>query len=574
MADPTLTRRKAAQVGSESPDMARKQTKSETTTKPETLPPPPAPPVHDWLDPGTWSGPYKYMPVYVLFTAVLTSIIYFQFFHQAEVDLTSYASCVGSFDYGFRINAASTQAHDWSKHSQEIGMAYEATLQIYNPERGVFGADPFPGGKIPKLGMRMDEAAVFAQKKVKLLDNSLFDEDEGSVSGPATMGIAALMLAQRWPKDYMPAATRQKDILLEQAPRHSDGAISHRFEQVELRSEAVGMFSPFLAYYGVATGNLSLVQEAVHQCRLYRDILSISKGSARGLWKHSEGKSADSGPWSSGNAWAAYGMARVSATLAAWPESSTKLSKEKDELDTWVGEIIDGAIRTDTDTSKLLRNYLGDNDWSGETSGTSLLAATVYRMASIKPEVFAQAQYLDWADEKRRAVFRHVDDNGFTKPAANPYMSTSKEPVDVSPEGESFLLLMGTAWRDYVCSGGGLEKYSQEVLVEKVRFISGRAKRTPDCIDFYRNPLAVRAAESSALGNDSMVSSKHFKRAPSSRNKLDSSSIVRSLLSSNGSSPIQLPFGRYLATTCVTPRFVADAMPTRVVFSQIIFYIQ
>lgn len=338
----------------------KKQTQEDTEPTPNAVPQN----KHDWLDPGTWSSDLKYTPVYVAFGAVLLSILYLNFFHRPEVDLTSYESCVGTFNYTFRINAASTQAHDWSKQSREIGMAYEATLQIYNPERSVFGPDPFPGGKLPKLGMRMDEAAVYAQEKVKVLGNSLFDEDDGSVSGPATMGVAALMLAQRWSKDYMPAATRQKDILLEKALRHSNGAISHRFDHVELRSGAIGMFPPFLAYYGVATKDLSIIQEAVRQIGLYRDALLIKSGPTKGLWKHIFGPAADTKAWSSGNAWAAYGMARVSATIAAWPESSIALSKESDELNGWIREIVDGAMRTDSDDSKLLKNYLGESEFS------------------------------------------------------------------------------------------------------------------------------------------------------------------------------------------------------------------
>lgn len=324
----------------------------------------PSPPEHDWLDPGTWSNNLKYTPLYIAFGGVLLSLLYLRFFHQAEVDLSSYESCVGTFDYGFRINAASTQAHDWSHKPREIGMAYEATLQIYNPERSIFGPDPFPGGKLPKLGMRMDEAAIYAREKVKVVGGSLFDQDgDSSVSGPATMGIAALMLAQRWPKEYMPAATTQKDVLLEQAPRHSSGAISHRLDHVEVRAEAIGMFAPFLAYYGVGTNDLGIVKEAVRQCKLHRDALMIDQGPMIGLWNHIAGSAEFSGAWSSGNAWAAYGMAQVIAIVTAWPTSNTTLSSEKNELVTWITEIIDGAMRTDTDDSKLLRNFMGEGKY-------------------------------------------------------------------------------------------------------------------------------------------------------------------------------------------------------------------
>ncbi|CZT21432.1 uncharacterized protein RCC_07295 [Ramularia collo-cygni] len=156
-------------------------------------------------------------------------------------------------------------------------------------------------------------------------------------------------------------------------------------------------------------------------------------------------------------------MARVSATVAAWTESNSSLSSERAELHGWIAEIVSGAIKTDTDESKLLRNYLGDDTWSGETSGTALLAATVYRMASIAPEIFATDEYLDWANEKRRAVLSRVDENGFVKPAANPYVSASRDAVEVSPEGQSFLLLLGTAWRDCVCGGTCLADYSREI---------------------------------------------------------------------------------------------------------------
>jgi hypothetical protein len=296
------------------------------------------------------------------------------------------------------------------------------------------------------------------------MGDSLFDEADGSVSGPATMGVAALMLAQRWGK-YLPAATRQKNIVLERAPRHDNGAISDRFDRVEIRAEAVGQFAPLLAYYGVATDDLDVLREAVHQCRLHRDILRITQGPTKGLWKHVVGSAADDGAWSSGNAWAAYGMAKVSATIAAWSASNATLAKEKQELDTWIKEILDGAIANDD--SELLRNYIGDSGWAGETSGTSLLAATAYRMAILRLDMFP-SEYIHWAHQKRREVYRRVDDDGFATPAANPYDSKSKEAV-ISPEGESFLLLLGTAWRDCVCRGPCLASYEAEI--EKVSFV-------------------------------------------------------------------------------------------------------
>lgn len=58
---------------------------------------------------------------------------------------------------------------------------------------------------------------------------------------------------------------------------------------------------------------------------------------------------------------------------------------------------------------------------------------------------------LQWADENRAILARHVNRNGLAGPAVNPLdwksHQASKTP---SPEGESFLVMMYAAWRDCV----------------------------------------------------------------------------------------------------------------------------
>ena len=417
-------------------------------------------------DPGTWSKSTKWMPAYIAVAAVAIALLFLRFLHTPGLDTSNYEDCKATFNYSFPVNAALSQAETLSKHSWEIGYAHEGIMQIYNPERSVFGPDPFPGGKLPKLGLRLDEASLYAQKKIKVLGRSLLDEENGAVSDPAALGVAALMLGQRsWnSKEYRDAAERQSDLLLKHAPRYANGAISHRHGSAELWSDAIAMFPPFLAYLAVANSKTELMHEAVKQIGLYREVLRIEAGSTKGLWKHIVGsaESLDEGAWSTGNAWAAYGMARVRATLSAWPPSNDTLAQDTEELDAWIVEILDAAISTDDDDSGLLRNYLGDGDYAGETSGTSLLAATAYRMAVINPTVFGSTKYLDWAHSKRHTVTERIDEDGFAKPAANPLNSRSKVPVDGSAEGESFLLLLGAAWRDCVCSGLCLDTYLAE----------------------------------------------------------------------------------------------------------------
>lgn len=71
------------------------------------------------------------------------------------------------------------------------------------------------------------------------------------------------------------------------------------------RADFMYMVPPFLAYYGVMSNNVSLLEEAVTQCKLYQKYLSSeSSGALRhivlGDWQ-------DNGLWATGNGWAAAG---------------------------------------------------------------------------------------------------------------------------------------------------------------------------------------------------------------------------------------------------------------------------
>lgn len=121
---------------------------------------------------------------------------------------------------------------------------------------------------------------------------------------------------------------------------------------------------------------------AVTQTRLYRDVL---KGGSLN-WMHIVGpQSQDTGLWSTGNGWACLGMVRVLHTLQKWP-GSTDMTSQAGQLKSWIKEILDGAMQSGTENS-LLRNYLNDDSWFGEISGTALLSAMAYRMAVNDPGI-------------------------------------------------------------------------------------------------------------------------------------------------------------------------------------------
>ncbi|TKA66584.1 hypothetical protein B0A55_10160 [Friedmanniomyces simplex] len=416
-------------------------------------------PAFSWLAWSTWPTSLKLSPFPLVLLATFATLYYQYFTSDPGLDLRTPEACAATFNFTFRINAARSEAETLATHSWEYGTAAEAITELVNPEKAVFAVEPFPGDRVPGQGVKMDQAVIWVYQHIRHDGPTLFAdaEDEGwSVSDPASLGVVTVMVGQRWNWEmYLNAAERQKDFLLNDAPRYVNGAISHRRDVAELWSDAVSMFPPFLAYYGVHKRDLALMRAAVHQVQLYRDALVIPEGPKRGLWKHIVGPSelADDGAWSTGNAWAAYGMARVRATISGWKPSRDVMGDEIVKLDRWIGEILDGAIRTDDDESGLLRNYLGQKSWFAETSGTALLAATAYRLAVLRPDTYAQPHYLAWAHAKRAAVASRVDDDGFAKPAVNPLKHSSREPVESSPEGASFLLMMGSAWRDCVCRG-------------------------------------------------------------------------------------------------------------------------
>ena len=100
------------------------------------------------------------------------------------------------------------------------------------------------------------------------------------------------------------------------------------------------MVPPFLAYYGALNNNQSLLQQAYTQCSLYRGALRQSSG----LWAHivqGTGTS-DPGLWLTGNAWAAYGMTRVLATIKQSSFASS-MSSQTGDLQNWIAEILGAA---------------------------------------------------------------------------------------------------------------------------------------------------------------------------------------------------------------------------------------
>jgi rhamnogalacturonyl hydrolase YesR len=371
---------------------------------------------------------------------------------------------VFTYSPGFEIKQVVQQAQALPAYSWEFGTAAEALLELYNPDLSVFGDSPFP---VPTVNASSVLALNYAASKVVWgTGYAALASGDGAAGDPASLGVSAVMLGKT-NSTFAWAANQTMTGLTQDIPRYWNGAISQRVDYPELWADFMYMVPPFLAYYAADQGHLQLLQDTVQQCELYRQILKANTTAAtNGIWMHIIGpQNQATGFWSTGNAWAAAGMTRVLATVTKATSITDEGWRQQaiTQLTGYIQEIVDGAMNAPQDGG-LLRNYLddvsGDGIGFGEISGSSLLAATVYRMAVLQPTVFTSS-YIVWADSLRGTLAGndvngnpHITSTGIATPAVDPMWWKDTTPFTTgSPEGESFVVLMYAGWRDCVKAG-------------------------------------------------------------------------------------------------------------------------
>lgn len=255
------------------------------------------------------------------------------------------------------------------------------------------------------------------------------------------------------------------------------------------------MTPPFIAYYGALYQpyvNSWILYQSYDQIRLYRNYLF---DPAVGLWRHVVlGSWQDYGHWSTGNGWAAAGIIRVLATInqTTLGYQPQFISAQRD-LQNWATEIVNNiwvyqvrsfsaAIATLTDdasqqSSGALLNYADDAATFPDSSSTALLAYVTYRLATISswlrgpnsqsttdPTITDTQPAFDYstlpaliqlngaslqaAHKARDYIRNNVNTtDGWLGGVVDPYTFGSQGTQ--SPEGQSFLLLMEAAWRDW-----------------------------------------------------------------------------------------------------------------------------
>ncbi|GAA5963320.1 hypothetical protein JCM21900_006556 [Sporobolomyces salmonicolor] len=336
------------------------------------------------------------------------------------------------------------------------GTQTEALLELDYKPLSVFASSFYPVPSTPHPSEVDSIISAWAASRPSTT-NQLALVQGGAAGDPASLGVGWIVASQtasdrRQADQYYAEVGEEVDYLVNDVPRTSDGAISHRpaSEPVQLWSDFVYMVPPFLAYYGVAASNATMIAEAYNQCRLYRKYLRTSSGA----WQHIVlGDFQDTGLWSTGNGWAAAGMARVLATIKHSDLSSAgSFASEMSDLTSWIVEILEAAFSY-LQSDGLLPNYYDTSSFS-EASGSALLASAAYRLAVLDPSR-DYSSLLATAAKIRKAVNRGVSaSTGWVSPVVNP-LDFSKQGSD-SPESEAFVLLLEAAWQDWRAATGGV----------------------------------------------------------------------------------------------------------------------
>ncbi|GAA5873096.1 hypothetical protein JCM1840_005568 [Sporobolomyces johnsonii] len=335
------------------------------------------------------------------------------------------------------------------------GTQTEALLELDYKPLSVYASSFYPVPSTPHPSEVDSIISTWAAARPSTT-NQLAYVEGGAAGDPASLGVGWIVASKtasgrRQGGQYYAEVVEEVDYLLNDVPRTSDGAISHRpaSEPVQLWSDFVYMVPPFLAYYGVAASNATMIAEAYNQCRLYRKYLRTSSGA----WQHIVlGEWQDTGLWSTGNGWAAAGMTRVLATIKHSDLSSAgSFASEMSDLTGWIVEILEAAFSY-IQSNGLLPNYYDTSSFS-EASGSALLASTVYRLAVLDPSG-DYSSLLATAAKIRKVVNGGVSTStGWVSPVVNPLDFSAQG--SKSPESEAFVLLLQAAWEDWRTATGG-----------------------------------------------------------------------------------------------------------------------
>ncbi|EGG02340.1 uncharacterized protein MELLADRAFT_91430 [Melampsora larici-populina 98AG31] len=386
--------------------------------------------------------------------------------HLVALDRHGAIDVSQSLKYGSKIyEVLENNTHN----SWEFGTAAEVILERFYPSLSVYSTS----NKIPlKASPDIVPNEIFdiidpimASRKPSSAPRPIIPD--GALGDPASLGVAVIVAGmtvgsrpaseQKFQgQQYGEAAQQQLDHLLGSTFKGPHGEFSHRESEFQLWSDAMYMIPPFIAYYGAQTSNITLLQLAYDQIRLYRTAMQdpVTK-----TWRHilfGQKPVQDPGLWSTGNGWVAAGLMRVLATMQNIRDDTLRSETVawQVEILSWVLEVINGGFKFQSSDSGLLPNYFAANTTTyDEVAGTALLASAAYRLVSLKPSTASKLP-MDSIDRARIQILqKHVDPKtGIVSPVVNPQNMTGPIPLkstEVSAEAQAFVLLMVSGWEAY-----------------------------------------------------------------------------------------------------------------------------
>ena len=128
---------------------------------------------------------------------------------------------------------------------------------------------------------------------------------------------------------------------------------------------------------------------------------------------------------------------------------SQELQNEQDDLINWTASLLNTVWKHQQPGGYLL-NYMDQlpNSTFIDASGTALLAAATFRLATIVAEIAPALVNTQAAEKARSWVAANIDSDGWLTNVVNPL--NWHEAGSHSPEGQAFVLMLAAAYQDYL----------------------------------------------------------------------------------------------------------------------------
>lgn len=257
----------------------------------------------------------------------------------------------------------------------------------------------------------------------------------GSLS--SSFGLALLNFHERTGEErYLSAAERQLESLMK-APRTSNGGICGRMEAPELWIDYTYLLCPFLAKYGLMSGEGKYVDEAFRQYEAHAErLVDPIEDLGRHCWCETPNSFPQSTFWSRGNGW----FVSAGAELLDLVPDHERAGAAADLL-----RRVLAAIRKHQDASGYLRHVLDAPRANFESSGTVMFAYAAAR--AVNQGLVEDESLREDAVRAVDVVTGSVDADGAVQGVAVPPGGPGV-PFGVAPFGQGFYLLACDALRE------------------------------------------------------------------------------------------------------------------------------